>query len=301
MNQSSIWLLQHSHNVYSQTGEDGIIEKILEIFPEKSGWCVEFGAWDGMHLTNTRNLIESKGYAAVLIEANAKRFKDLQRNYAEKHDVVTINKYVGFTDDDGLDLILEGTPIPTDFDLLSIDIDGNDYHVWKSVVKYRPKVVVIEFNPTIPTHIHFVQPPDPAINQGSSLLAFVELASGKGYELVSVTPFNAFFVRREYYELFHIESNAPELLRTELGLITYIFSGYDGRFFLHGNRRLPWHRIKLKDSKFQQVPRFLRTFPGNYTLAHRALLWAYRLIAEPGASITELKKRLNNGGISKAE
>ncbi len=64
------WLLNHRSNVHSQAGEDGIIEKILELLPVRDHWCVEFGAWDGVFLSNTRRLIEHAGYSAVLIEGS---------------------------------------------------------------------------------------------------------------------------------------------------------------------------------------------------------------------------------------
>ena len=204
MKRSSTWLLDHKRDEYSQTGEDGVIERILEELPERDNWCVEFGAWDGLHLTNTRHLIESKGFSAVLIEASEKRFKDLRSNYSHNDQVYPINGFVGFEAHDNLDQILSATPIPNNFDLLSIDIDGNDYHVWNAVSKYKPKVVVIEFNPTIPTHILFTQPEDPSDNQGSSLLSLVQVGRQKGYELVSVLPLNAFIVREEYYPLYEI-------------------------------------------------------------------------------------------------
>nr|VFK56242.1 MAG: hypothetical protein BECKTUN1418F_GA0071002_10832 [Candidatus Kentron sp. TUN]VFK61659.1 MAG: hypothetical protein BECKTUN1418D_GA0071000_115613 [Candidatus Kentron sp. TUN]VFK62495.1 MAG: hypothetical protein BECKTUN1418E_GA0071001_10812 [Candidatus Kentron sp. TUN] len=69
MTRDPTWLLEYRRNVYSQTGEDGIIEKILDIIPRNDKWCVEFGAWDGSFLSNTRHLIEHKGFSAVLIEA----------------------------------------------------------------------------------------------------------------------------------------------------------------------------------------------------------------------------------------
>ena len=77
----------------------------------------------------------------------------------------------------------------------------------------------------------------------------MELGKEKGYELVSVLPFNAFFVRRDYYPLFQIECNSPEVLRTHLDDITYLFSGYDGRVFLRGNRVLQQFGIALKEAK----------------------------------------------------
>ena len=202
MSRASTWLLEYGRDVYSQTGEDGIIERILEVVPHNDKWCVEFGAWDGLYVTNTRHLIESKGFSAVLIEADTQKFGELQRNYSQRDNVVTINRYVGFGEDDNLDQILRTPPVPEDFDFLSIDIDGNDFHVWKAMSKYRPKLVVVEYNPTIPTNVRFVQPADPSLNQGASLLSLVELGKEKGYELVAVLPFNAFFIRREYYPLF---------------------------------------------------------------------------------------------------
>jgi hypothetical protein len=235
-------------------------------------------------------LIESKDFSSVLIEANRDKFGDLQRNYSQRHNVITINKFVGFREDDNLDQILSATSIPYEFDFLSIDIDGNDYHVWNAISKYKPKVVAIEFNPTIPTHIRFVQPPDPSINQGASLLSLVELGKEKGYELVSVLPWNAFFVREEYYPLFQMESNAPEVLRTNLDDITYLFSGYDGRVFLRGSCRLPWHGIDLKESRVQHLPGFLRKYPGNYT---RAQNMAFKLYLDSIRFIKQFHKWIN--------
>jgi hypothetical protein len=269
------WLLQHRKDIYSQTGEDGILDKIFDVIPPASRpWCVEFGAWDGLHLTNTRHLIQSRGFSAVLIEADQRRFRSLRRNYADCANVTTLNARVGFTPSDSLDRILESTPVPKEFDLLSVDIDGNDYHAWKAVTQYRPRVVVIEFNPTIPDPVHFVQPADIAINQGASLLALVEMAKEKGYELICVLPFNAFFVRQEDYARFGLTANDPQVLRTDRRQVTYLFSGYDGRVFLQGSCRLPWHRIRLNESDMQLLPRSLRQYPETYSmLQHLALLW----------------------------
>ncbi len=64
MERVSEWLLEFKDNNYSQTGEDGVIKKILEILPENDNWCVEFGAWDGIFLSNVKNLIEHASYSA---------------------------------------------------------------------------------------------------------------------------------------------------------------------------------------------------------------------------------------------
>src|SRR5262249_44105461 len=146
-------------------------------------WCVEFGAWDGLHLSNCANLIRSHGYRAVLIEADPVKAIKLSATYNGFPNVTTLNKFVGCRRLDNLDVLLSPTGIPRDFDLLSIDIDGNDYHVWDAVTTYEPKIVCVEFNPTIPVDLDWVQKQDPKAMQGASLKALVRLGGQKGYEL----------------------------------------------------------------------------------------------------------------------
>jgi hypothetical protein len=271
------WLLEFQSDIFSQAGEDGVILKVLDVLKNQDQWCVEFGAWDGVHLSNTRNLIENHGYSAVLIEGNKERFDDLRGHYATRDSVFPINAYVGLNKSDGLDQILGNTRVPEDFDLLSIDIDGNDYHVWRLVQRYKPKIVCIEFNPTIHTDIEFVQPADPNVNQGASLSALVRLGKDKGYELVCVLRFNAIFVRSSCFGLFEINDNSPAVLRKDHHHVTYIFSGFDGKIFLRGNKALPWHGISLKESEMQRLPRLLRIFPGKYTFLRRVFLKVFRM------------------------
>lgn len=282
------WLFDFSANVYSQTGEDGIIAKILEVLPVRDRWCVEFGAWDGVHLSNTANLIRNQGYGAVLIEGDAAKYQELVKNYAGNPRVLGQNDFVGFMPENNLDRILQKTPVPTDFDFLSIDIDGNDYHVWRAVAAYTPKLVCIEFNPTIPTGLNFVQPANMALKQGSSLSSIVSLAKEKNYELVSVMPWNAFFVKAEFFPLFEIGDNRPEVLRTNLEAVTYIFSGYDGKIFLAGNRKLPWHGVELNENRLQVLPRWLRKYPADYTRSDRL----FRLLTNPREFITRALRPL---------
>jgi hypothetical protein len=272
------WLNGFAANVNSQAGEDGIIEKVLEALTDNNHWCVEFGAWDGIYLSNTYNLIANKGYAAVLIEGDRKRFRQLQKNFRGNDRVKLINAFVGFEEDNVLDSLLQSTDIPVNFDLLSIDIDGNDYHVWSAVKHYKPKVVVIEYNPTIPNPIEFVQARDMRINQGSSILSLYKLAKQKGYELVAATRLNAIFVDSKYFALFGIKDNSVDAIRTEQPEVTYIFNGYDGTVFIRGYGRLVWHSIPYKEARLQQVPRWLRQYPENYGIIKRCLGKVYRLL-----------------------
>lgn len=292
MSRTATWLLDHQTRIYSQSGEDGIIGKVLEILPERDHWCVEFGALDGTSLSNTRNLIEHGGYSAVLIEASKARFKELEFNYSGNEKVTTVNRFVGFETNDNLDYILADTAIPIDFDFLSIDIDGNDYHVWKAISRFTPKAVCIEFNHTIPNEVEFIQLADPAITQGSSLSALVSLGKAKGYELVCVEGVNAFFVKLQYFPLFEIGDNSVAALRVDLSAVTYIFIGYDGTIFLHGQKTMPWHcKLPLKASSMQRLPKFLRKFSDSYTLFERLVFAVYLLFSSPKTLINEIKKR----------
>jgi hypothetical protein len=270
-------LLEYAGNIYSQSGEDGVLSKALEILGTGDRWCVEFGAWDGQYLSNTFNLIQTLGYSAVLIEGDAVRFRALSKRFGSNSKVTVLNCFVGFSPNDGLDKVLAGTSIPTNFDLLSIDIDGNDYHVWDAVSSYFPKLVCIEYNPTIPTEVDFVQPADPVVNQGASLLALARLGTRKGYALVAVTPLNAIFVRREYFPLFGITDNSPCALREDTSSVTHVFCGYDGTIFYRGHGRLLWHEMKYS-GRVRPLPRMFRRYPGNFGPFTSKLFKAYRKV-----------------------
>ena len=266
---SPLWLHEHRANRYSQMGEDGVLAHVLGMLPERDGWCVDVGAHDGATFSNTRALIED-GYSAVLIEPDGRRFEALSDTYAGNERVTALRQTVGWTEADGLDGLLDATDVPAEFDVLSIDIDGNDYHVWAAVQGYRPKLVLVEFNPTIGSHVRFVQPADAAVCRGNSLLSLTELGKAKGYELISVFPWNALFVRADYFPRFGIEHNAPNVLRTHLGCLTSVFVGYDGTVFSEGNTVMPWHPgLRLDPGRMQMLPRWLRRPADQYNWAQR--------------------------------
>lgn len=202
---STLKLAAKRKKYYSQAGEDGLLDYIMSQLPNCDQWCVEFGAWDGKHLSNCYFLIQQRNYKSVLIEMNDERYSQLVDNMAQNSSIC-INEQVGFLGDKTLDQILKATPIPANFDLLSIDIDGNDYFVWQTLQTYSPKVVIIEINS------HFspgtLKINDPSNNfelavSGSSISALTRLGESKGYSLISVVGCNAIFVRKEYFFLFH--------------------------------------------------------------------------------------------------
>jgi hypothetical protein len=252
---------------------------------------VEFGAGNDSHGSTSHRLIAgAEGYSAVLIEGVPEKYRYLCDLYGKNNKVTVFNKFVGFRDGDGdrLDLILSKTPIPRDFDFLSIDIDGNDYHVWNAITAYQPKLLMVEFNPTIPPEVQYVQPADPAVSFGSSLSALVDLGKTKGYELISVYGVNALFVRRENFARFGVRDNSVHTLWTKRDLVTYIFSGYDGRIALAGLQQLPWtYNIQFQTSRMQVLPRFLQKYRftrGDYRL--------YQLLRTPRTLAAKMVNRI---------
>lgn len=264
-----------ARNDFSQYGEDGVLEELLRRLPEPVGWSVEFGAWDGKHLSNTFRLVARCRARCVMIEGNPEKFSDLVRTSVEYPGIIPVNRMVGFSETDHLDAILAGTGIPMEFDVLSIDIDSYDYHVWKAAKHYRPRVVCIEYNQTIPNEIEYVQPLDRAISVGSSVRALVNLGLAKGYELVCVTPTNAIFVAKEYFERTGVRDNRLEVLRRD-ETKRYVFIGFDGTVIYHGPPSMIWREFPMDEGRMQQFPRWFRSRrPG--IVGERFRQWCYRV------------------------
>jgi hypothetical protein len=132
-------------NYYSQWGEDGVIAEVFDRIGTANKWCLECGAGDGLFLSNTRRLIEA-GWTGVLVEADASKAERLSANSAP-HTAHCFNVTIGA--EDRLDDILASCSAPTDIDLAVIDIDGQDFYAWLAMLKYRPRVVVIEYDPWV--------------------------------------------------------------------------------------------------------------------------------------------------------
>ena len=267
-------LQSFQENINSQYGEDGIIAEILKRLDAESEtdhWCVEFGAWNGIYLSNTCNLIKNNGYKAVLIEASAEKHKELCKNFPQD-DIYKICAFVDFSGESTLDNILAKTPIPNDFDFLSIDIDGCDYFILESLKTFKPKVICIEFNPIIPNEVEFVQPKDFKIKQSSSPRSIVALAKSKGYLLAAATFCNLFFIKEDLYEIVTGNSipSSLESLRDDTETKTYLFIGFDGTVLSNRDSiYIPWHQITLKPRDLQQIPAYLRTYPADYSYRQR--------------------------------
>ena len=177
-------LLTYSRNVTSQNGEDGIIEEINRRLRIEVGHFVEFGAWDGRHLSNTYSLL-AKGWSGVYIEGDEAKFRELLRTRdAFPGRIEAICAYVDLTENT-IDELLSRTRTLKEFEVLSIDVDGYDWHIWHSLTNYRPKVVIIEGNSLVLPGTWQVH--EEGVCQGSSFTALVALAKNKGYRLVCHT------------------------------------------------------------------------------------------------------------------
>jgi hypothetical protein len=219
-------LLEFRANTHSQDGEDGILHKLFETLGVERGVFCEFGAWDGIFLSNVYSLCR-RGWRGCYIESDEERYQALVRNVA-RPDVVKIRARVSPSGENGLDHILSRSGLfrtgeALRLDLLSIDIDSDDLAVWRSVTTVRPTVVVIEYNPTIPIDVFFENPPGK--NQGNAARSIFEYACTIGYRLVAATGANLVFVKRDVDPM---PFRCFELADPDLALGSRYFFGYDG-------------------------------------------------------------------------
>ena len=220
-------LSDYARDVFSQFGEDGIIQKIFEVLGTASRVCIEVGAHDGYRFSNTANLW-LHGWKGVLIEADAARYAALV-GHAKGYDCHCVKARVGSKGRQALEYVLQEHAVNTAVDFLSIDIDGDDYWVFKSLKRLAPRVVCCEYNPTIPVHMDLVA--EEGNYFGCSVLALVKLAESKGYKLVSMTTTNCFFVSAGDFEKFSdYETTLAALALSEH--LTYLITGYDGDYVL---------------------------------------------------------------------
>lgn len=281
-----------SKKIYSQFGEDGILLEILNRLKNKNldKWCVEFGAKDGISYSNTYNLIKHYNYNAVLIEGDKKYFKKLSKNLPQKN-IIKINKFVNFSGPNNLDEILGSTVIPENFDILSIDIDGCDFYIFESLIKYKPKIVCIEFNHLIPNSVEFVQKKDFKIKQGSSAKSLIKLAEKKNYKLVGSSFSNLFFIDKDYFNLVTEKEVLLEDLIDDHEIKNFIFSSYDGTLHTTKPVKLGWHKIELKNEKIQILPKFLRHFPDDYNFFQKIIFLILREFLYPGRFIRKIFRK----------
>ena len=229
----------HEKKIYSQNGEDGILEFIFSKIGTTNKFSVEFGVGNGFEC-NTVYLLEKKDWKGLMMDYGADQeiqwdgvikkawsnrnmgFIDNLKNYVRffQKTIKRKQRTLNFKPDiknekvsaENIQNLFQKYNVPKNFDLLSIDIDYNDYWVWKEITDFHPRVVVIEYNSSISPNESRVVPYDSnAIWDGTnyfgaSLLALKNLGLEKNYSLVGCDSngINAFFCKKELVSKFKI-------------------------------------------------------------------------------------------------
>ena len=240
MNSEIFDINSHEKKIYSQNGEDGILEFIFSKIGTTNKFSVEFGVGNGFEC-NTVYLLEKKGWTGLMMDYGADQ--DIQWKGVLKK--AWSNKNIGFSENikkyanfskkiikrkersihyrldikneritaENIENLFQKYQVPKNFDLLSIDIDYNDFWVWKAISKFHPRVLVIEFNSSVPPTESKVVPYDPNAQWdgtnyfGASLLALKNLSLEKNYTLLGCDSngINAFFCKSDLVKNFKIK------------------------------------------------------------------------------------------------
>ena len=240
MNSEIFDINSHEKKIYSQNGEDGILEFIFSKIGTTNKFSVEFGVGNGFEC-NTVYLLEKKGWTGLMMDYGADQdiqWKGvLKKAWSNKNIGFSenIKKYVNFSKKiikrkersihytldikneritaENIENLFQKYQVPENFDLLSIDIDYNDFWVWKAISKFHPRVLVIEFNSSVPPTESKVVPYDPDAQWdgtnyfGASLLALKNLSLEKNYTLLGCDSngVNAFFCKSDLVKNFKIK------------------------------------------------------------------------------------------------
>lgn len=183
----------HEARIYSQNGEDGVIAHILSRIGVTNRVAVEFGVGDGTE-NNTR-LLAHLGWRTYWFDlASVQHIPPGCRFVQVKLTA------------DNIDQMFKQQGIPTKFDVLSTDVDGNDWYLRQALHRFRPRLIVMEYNGARPAAERYVMPRDDdyawslwQTDFGASLLSLTEQAQDLGYDLVHCESrgVNAFYVRRD--------------------------------------------------------------------------------------------------------
>lgn len=191
---------------FSQWGEDGIIDWLVERLPGIPRSFVEFGVQDYRE-SNTRLLLQLRNWRGLLLDGSQEYVANIRsQDLYWRHELTA---QCAFVDRSNINRLICDAGFGGDLGLLSVDVDGNDYWIWDAIDVAMPAIVVCEYNAvfgdrfalTVPYRADFQRSLAHASNLyfGASIKAMVALARQKGYEFVGTTSTgcNAFFVRRD--------------------------------------------------------------------------------------------------------
>ena len=195
--------------VFSQWGEDGILQYLISKVPIGDTTFVEFGVADYRE-SNTRFLLCNNNWRGLIIDGGTEHLKTLRRDGLQWRFHIDARSL--FITRENINAAIAEAGIHGDIGLLSIDIDGNDYWVLESIDVVRPRILVVEYNATFGSKVTVTIPYDANFDRttahysnlywGASLAALAHLAQLKGYHFVGCNSAgnNAFFVRSDVSE-----------------------------------------------------------------------------------------------------
>lgn len=202
-------LQDYEYKIFSQGGEDGIIQHLINAVGIKNKTFIEFGVEDFLE-SNCRYLLMKDNWSGFVIDGAANNIRRLKQSYYYwKHDLVAVAALI--TKDNINDLLLK-SGFDRDLGVLSIDLDGNDYHILEAIKFFSPRILICEFNAvfggtrkiSVPYAEDFVRTDKHYSNLyfGASLPAITHLAKDKGYSLVGINSLssNAFFIRNDLFK-----------------------------------------------------------------------------------------------------
>ena len=200
---------RYDQTVYSQHGQDGILLYIFSRVGVTNCRFVEFGIWDGREC-NTANLSLNFGWSGLLMDSTEELVSAARRYYAQRLGTRSANVTIVQckATRENINEVLERNGYKGEIDLLSLDIDGNDYWVWQAIKVIDPRVAVVEYNAILGYERSITIPYDPdfvvgkrrsQFYHGASLPALTKQANSKGYVLVGcdLEGTDAFFVRKD--------------------------------------------------------------------------------------------------------
>ena len=201
--ENPLCLEQYGYKTYSQNDEDGIIEEIFNRIGTTNKKFIEFGVENG--LESNSHLLLLKGWSGLWIEGSKNYCEEINRRFnpvIRNGRLKVLNAFI--TKDNINDLFKKGG-FTGEIDLLSIDVDGNDYYVWNAINVVNPRAVIIEYNGKLPPSVDWSQAYDRNHiwnwndNYGASLKALERISNEKGYQLVGTNYIgvNSFFVRKD--------------------------------------------------------------------------------------------------------
>lgn len=232
----------YGYKVYSQNDEDGIIQEIFQRIGTTNKVFVEFGVQDGLE-SNCHYLLFND-WTGLWLEGDERYVESIRSKFHPVLESEQLKCKCAFITRDNInDLILE-SGISGEIDLLSIDVDGNDYHIWESIWVIKPRVVIIEYNGKFPPDCNWIMAYndnhvwDGSDWHGASLKSFELLGKKLGYQLVgtNLTGANAFFVREDLTKnLFYTPATA-EALYNPLRLDIVHKNGHPARYCLKNQK-----------------------------------------------------------------